>query len=75
MNIHPKNGTVAIRDPDLDKDLNPSLCNGNSFCTVQCNHRFGVQIRVGILMVLFTHNVKKVKCAADKDGDFKGKSK
>ena len=35
---------------------------------------FGVRIRVGILLVLFTHNAQKTKCAADKDSDFNGKS-
>ena len=34
-----KMGTVTIRDPDLDQNLSQSLCNGNSFCTVQCSHR------------------------------------
>ena len=33
----PNPGTVTIRDPDLDWNL--SLCNGNSFCTVQCSNR------------------------------------
>ena len=37
--ICPKMATVVIRDSDSDWNLSPSLCNGNSFCTLQCNHR------------------------------------
>ena len=33
-----KMGTVAIGDLSLEKDLNLSLCNVNSFSTVQCSH-------------------------------------
>ena len=34
----PKMGTIAIGDPSPDRDPNLSLCNGNSFCTIQCSH-------------------------------------
>ena len=36
----PKMGAVMIKDPG--PDLNPSPCNGNSFCIVQCSIRLGV---------------------------------
>ena len=34
----PKMGTVMIGDKDPDRNLSPSLCHVNSFCTVQCVH-------------------------------------
>ena len=36
--IHSKMGTIAIGDPSPDRDPNLSLCNGNSFCAIQCSH-------------------------------------
>ena len=39
MDIHPKMGTVVTGDLSPDMDLNPSLCDVNMFCLVQCSHQ------------------------------------
>ena len=41
MNVHPKNGTVAIGNQSMDWNPSLILCNVNMFCIVQCSHRFG----------------------------------
>ena len=39
MDIYiPKIGTLMIGDLDPDWNQSSSMCNGNSFCTVQCSH-------------------------------------
>ena len=39
----PKMVIVTIGDLDLDWNPSLSLCNVNTFCTVQCSHRSGLE--------------------------------
>ena len=46
VDIQLKIGTVIVGDLDPDRDLSPSLCNGNSSVQYNVVNGFGVRVRV-----------------------------